>query len=196
MWPLVATQSMDINTDPCSVRTKDIAFYSYLALDITMAPGGNSWSVWHSCSMALRHQHAIKYQARLWASALLSVVTRVIYINTDSDVVGPWTQTWPSAVAEPQMSSWPRVASRPPPTSACSLPPSLLQFHFFPQHLNWSASLSLPFLHNVFAHHIGNYLLGTTRCQAYLWLSAISLSCDDPGGPVSFFSQSRPWGPR
>ncbi|KAL6035859.1 hypothetical protein STEG23_034843 [Scotinomys teguina] len=59
------------------------------------------------------------------------------------------------------------VTSRPP-TSAYSSSPSFLPLFLFPQHMNHPASLSLPFLHNTLAHHIGTHLPGSTRCWSGL----------------------------
>lgn len=72
-----------------------------------------------------------------------------------------------------QMSSWPWVSSRPPP-SACSSLILLLQFHLFSEHMNWHTSLPLPFLHHTFTYHDGTDPSGTL--QPCLWMSVSSQS--------------------
>lgn len=72
-----------------------------------------------------------------------------------------------------------QVVSRPPTPTYSSLP-AFLSSCFFSQHINHSASLSLPCLHCTFAHHDGTHLPNTTKCLEGLYTS------HQPG----------PWSPR
>ena len=56
------------------------------------------------------------------------------------------------------------LATSRPPTST---PSSLHSLH---QHMNHSASLSLPLLHHILAHHNDTHLPSATRCQFGLWM--------------------------
>lgn len=78
--PSVATEAMDINTDPnwCRDTDADMALGSSSGPNIIKGPGGSaghSRSAWHSCSMTLRHQHGLRRQNRPLASPWPLLVT-------------------------------------------------------------------------------------------------------------------------
>ena len=132
-----------------------------------------------SCSSsALGCQHAhrwwphIGYLCGLWQEHGPQMSTQT------PDWVEPLSQTCHLAAAWTQTSPGPRVAVRLP-TAACSPIPLLLQFCLFPQHMDWSASLSLPVLHHIFAHHNVPFHKDT---QADLCLSSAHLGCGTQEG--------------
>lgn len=136
--PLVVIEVMDMNMDHGCYRAIDSykVLVSSSDLDVIMAP---SDSIDHlaQCNMALKHQHGHKWRPRPWASVWPLVETWITDVNTDPG----WgrTQTWPLA-------------------AVCSSPPPFIQFGLFLQHINWPASLSLSFIHHIFANHNDTYL--------------------------------------
>lgn len=67
--PLVAMRAMNGHTDASYNRTMNPVMASGRSpgLGIILAPGGPKWhsrpliSIWHSCSMALRYQHGLRW---------------------------------------------------------------------------------------------------------------------------------------
>lgn len=96
-----------------------------------------------------------------WAFLWLLKATWVMAVNTDPGcggtkdpdrtLVAAWAHTLPC----------PWVAGCLP-VSACASSPLLHAFYLFPQHVNHSVCLSLPFLHYAFAHHKYTLLPGPT----------------------------------
>lgn len=108
--------------------------------------------------------------------------TQTLHRATDPDLALSSSPGW--------RSPWLWVASRPP-NAACPSPPLLLHFCLLPQHMNHSASLSPPFLHQVCAHHKGTYPPASTMSS-----SSPELECDDPGWPMGVFHMQEPSGTR
>lgn len=70
--------------------------------------------------------------------------------------------------------------------SASSSPPKLPQSRLSPQHINHSASLSLLFLHHIFAHQNGVRKLKDSKHWAGLWVSSASPDFELPGWPQGY----------
>lgn len=132
------------------------------------------------CQQAHRWWPNIGYLCGLWQEHGSQMSTQT------PDGVGPLSQAWHLATAWTWTSPGPRVAVRPP-TAACSSIPLLLQLCLFPQHMDWPAPLSLPFLHHILTHHNGPYRKDTwqdcgslqqtwvVRTQVSLWMFSDSL---------------------
>lgn len=97
IWPPVVTQTMDVNKDPSSSRTKDpdMAISSSLGPDVTMALGGRTGlQDWHESSSSIIPglQPDPRWQPRPWISTWPLMIIGATDINTDPGLgrnVGP-----------------------------------------------------------------------------------------------------------
>lgn len=157
--PLVVTEDTDINTDPgCySAIDRDIrpppSPSSSPGPDVIMLPSGStnySDQHGHGSSIALGHQNGYRWYPILQATPWPWWQHR------------SWTSTWTLAVREPDMavgsSPGPDITLVPGGKEAANISSFLtalpLQTCLLLYHMNHSASLSLPFLHHILAHHL------------------------------------------
>lgn len=130
-----------------------------------MAPGSRMYHPYlygPSCGMALGHQHGPKWLIRSWATTWPLVTTGAMDIHSDAGCCRTRNSDMALGSILGMDTTWPRVASRPLP-STYSSPPSLLPFCLSSQHMNHSTSL--PFLHRTFVPHNGTLLpVGAHGC--------------------------------
>lgn len=102
-------------------------------------------------SVAPRHQHRLRWLPSLRTSVWPLVVTWATDINTDTSCSKTTDPDFALLGSTGHMASGQRRQRRPV-TSACSSPQGEV-----PQHKIHFASLSFPFLHQIFAHCIGRW---------------------------------------